>query len=69
MNSDDVIFGVIVGLAIGIPLALILYSTLRPASVAVGQPISYQNAEEWEVKYNEAGDVSKIIIHRDAKQT
>lgn len=70
-ERNSKIFGVIliagivaVGLAI---LATRQKSTASSPTIHIGK--RYVNEETWDLKYNEDGLVTQVIIHRDATQT
>jgi len=47
-------------------LALIFLGIIitRPKSFTGGQESGFKNAEEWEIVYNDQGDIARIIVHR-----
>lgn len=57
MKSGD-IFLILIAAGIGLGAALLLF-----------KPSSYRNAEKWEIKRDENGNLVNITVHRDAKQS
>jgi len=61
----------LIGLCLGIPVGIIMFSILKPAaSAATGSPRStYNNLEEWELIRDERGLAVGVRAKRHAEQT
>jgi hypothetical protein len=74
MDAEDIILGLLIGIVLAVPIALLFSKPLPTQTIHVGatKPITvvYENMEEWEIiKDRETGRTTGVRVKRTAKET
>ena len=74
MDSEDILLGLLIGVILAVPIALLFTKPLPTQTTYIEAPKQrttlYENLEEWEIiKDRETGRTKGVRVKRTAKET